>query len=137
VYTGSAGLAFLTEAGSLLNQSLSTVSNSRVTFLCGSPGTKDIQCVIQLHQKLGQYPDLSPILTLVLEVCDLPSNLPGEERVGGGLCPQHGCQEGGGGKSSPDHPRCMSGMKSCILEQPMDWLVCSPCFGDCLQQAAA
>ena len=83
VYTGSAGLALLhlklghlTEADSLLKQSLSTVSNSRVTFLCGSPGPQAIQCV--LHHKLGQSPNLSPILALAPEVCDLPSNLPDE-----------------------------------------------------------
>eukprot|EP00090_Calanus_glacialis_P004780 TRINITY_DN13584_c0_g1_i1.p1 TRINITY_DN13584_c0_g1~~TRINITY_DN13584_c0_g1_i1.p1 ORF type:complete len:403 (+),score=138.06 TRINITY_DN13584_c0_g1_i1:730-1938(+) len=83
VYTGSAGLALLhlklgnlTEADNLLEQSLSTVSSSRVTFLCGSPGPLAIQCV--LHQKLGQSPNLSPILAMVGEVCDLPSSLPDE-----------------------------------------------------------
>jgi len=83
VYTGSAGLALLhlklghlTEADNLLKQSLSTVSHSRITFLCGSPGPLAIQCV--LHNKLGQAPNLSPILALAGEVSDVPSNLPDE-----------------------------------------------------------
>jgi len=83
VYTGSAGIALLhlklgnlTEADNLIQQSLATVSSSRVTFLCGSPGPLAIQCV--LHHKLGQSPNLSPILAMVGEVCDLPSSLPDE-----------------------------------------------------------
>lgn len=108
VYTGSAGLALLhlklghlTEADNLLKQSLSTVSNSRVTFLCGSPGPLAIQCL--LHHKLGQSPNLSPILAMAGEVCDLPSSLPDELLYGRAgylytlqylrresLCAQHG-----------------------------------------------
>ena len=83
VYTGTAGHALLhlklgnlTEADNLLKQSLTTVSSSRITFLCGSPGPLAIQCV--LHHKLGQTPNLSPILAMVGEVCDLPSSLPDE-----------------------------------------------------------
>jgi len=83
VYTGSAGQALLhlklgnfAEADSLLKKSLATLSNSRVTFLCGSPGPLAIQCVLQY--KLGQAPNLSNILAMASEVCDLPSSLPDE-----------------------------------------------------------
>ena len=83
VYTGSAGQALLhlklgnfAEADSLLKHSLAAVSNKRVTFLCGSPGPLAIQCVLQY--KLGQAPNLSAILAMASEVCDLPSSLPDE-----------------------------------------------------------
>jgi len=83
VYTGSAGQALLhlklgnlAEADTLIKQSLATVSNSRVTFLCGSPGPLAIQCVLQ--NKLGQATNLDTILAMASEVCDLPSSLPDE-----------------------------------------------------------
>jgi len=83
VYTGSAGLALLymklghfKEAEEQLKLSLSVMSDKRVTFLCGSVGPRAIQCVLQ--HKLGQKPDLTYIIGLASEICELPSSLPDE-----------------------------------------------------------
>ena len=60
----------------MLELSLSNVSQKRITFLCGEPGPLSIQCL--LNQKLGRSVDVSPIIELAEDVCDLHSNLPDE-----------------------------------------------------------
>ena len=83
VYTGSAGLALLfiklgqyVEAEKYLEQSLYNVSQSRVTFLCGSPGPLTLLCLLRHRQ--GSTPDLSQVLSLASQVTDLSSGLPDE-----------------------------------------------------------
>ena len=83
VYTGSGGLALLflklgqhDQAEEYLEHSLSQVSNSRVTFLCGRPGPETLQAVLQCRR--GRTPDISSVLSLAPGVADLSSGLPDE-----------------------------------------------------------
>jgi len=83
IYTGSAGLALLfiklgqySEAERYLEKSLYSVSQSRVTFLCGSPGPLTLLCVLRHRQ--GAAPDLSQVTSIASDVTDLSSGIPDE-----------------------------------------------------------
>ena len=83
VYTGSGGLALLyikmgqyPEAERYLERSLYSVSQARVTFLCGSPGPLTLLAI--LRHKQGAAADLSQIISLAADVTDLSSGLPDE-----------------------------------------------------------
>jgi len=83
VYTGSGGLALLyikmgqyPEAERHLERSLYSVSQARVTFLCGSPGPLTLLAI--LRHKQGAAADLSQIISLAADVTDLSSGLPDE-----------------------------------------------------------
>ena len=101
VYTGSAGIALLliklgqyAEAEQYLELSLYNVSQSRVTFLCGSPGPLTLLSV--LRHKQGGQTDLNSVISLASDVTDLSSGLPDEllyGRVGYLYCLLHLRQE--------------------------------------------
>lgn len=83
VYTGSGGLALLyiklgqyTQAENQLERALYTVSQARVSFLCGAPGPLTLLAV--LRHKQGAAADLSQIISLAADVTDLSSGLPDE-----------------------------------------------------------
>jgi len=84
VYSGSGGLALLylrlgqlSLAEKCLERSLTEVSSSRVTFLCGSPGPLTLRALLQVRQGRTS-PDISDLISLAPAVADLSSGLPDE-----------------------------------------------------------